>query len=700
MEVKNPERGLTEGLNQQFRDSGLPICTPQSPDLIPVRLPSLTSSVTSSQWRLSCEENSRVSNHPQLIEDTSERKHPTQDSSELDEAAINCATSQTSEIITGSTSPPRSHSPFATLAYDNRKMRPSFSSTSIHLQSMRISHHLRSMSTASINNSICGREGGFVNNIHDKVNTDFEDKQLPRRSRYTSSTGFESKKLPLTWGKVVKDDSSSVYSYVTQASGRSTPDFANNVRRRLSVETIRANMQAPNDSILRFNFGEDTEAASRDPGQIPEQELKKSGKTEIVTVDGGKSTPSLVDTNIKSSRQVSFAASDISIPEKQDLETKNSVILSEAPKVRARLPRSSTRIFLRKKGSINYLDGTEERKYSRSKSMYGLYSADKDIKYLGLSKRRPLGNEISTSFSFSSLKNDIKPFDDLDLDKIEDRSPSSDKTQAFRERKSMHQLKSERREPKRENSTQSHQILGSWSNYPSHTRAERTGTAGPRDLVYSKDFAPQPEGGNSISQMTDQGYKKANMTRATTKSRIAKSKSVTFGKSILKSYARFFKHQSVEFQRHGHGHKSSISVSGVTEHPELEMVASVFPTTTDNKSSQSATCQRSHLLDAKTEDSDSDPNTAKQWSQIYQNCVELSRSSEDVRKWSSSDDKFGDPTEDNAEIKVRKGSAQGHRNSILSSNISLRDSTEELAKIFQETEANECAKVLRIARDD
>lgn len=635
-----------------------------------------------------------------MIEDTSERKHPTQDSSETGEAAINRATSQTSKIVTGSTSPPRSHSPFATLAHDNRKMRPSFSSTSIHLQSMRISHHLRSISTASINNSICGREGGYLNNIHDGSNTVFEDKQLPRRSRYTSSTGFESKKLPLTWGKVIKDDSSSVYSYITQASGRSTPDFANNVRRSLSVETIQANTQAPNESILRFNFGEDTDAASRDPGQIPDQELKNSGKNEIAAVDGGKSTPSLVDTSIKSPRQVSFAECNESIPEKQNLETKNSVISSEAPKVRALLPRSRTRIFLRKKGSINYLDGTEERKSRRSKSMYGLYSADKDSKYLGLSKKHPLGNEISTSFSFSSPKRAAKPLDDSDLDKIEDKAPSSDKIQAFRERKSMHQLKSERRETKRENSTQSHQNLGSWSKYPSHTRAERTGTAGPRDLVYSKDFAPLSEGGYSISQMTDQGYKKANMAKATTKSRIAKSKSVIFGKSILKSYAKFFKHQSVEFQRYGHGHKSSISVSGVTEHPELEMVASVFPTTADSKRSQSATCQRSHLPDVRIEDSDSDPNTAKQWSQIYQNCVKLSRSSEDVSKWSSSDDKFGDLTKDNAEIKVRKGSAQGHRNSILSSSISLRDSTEELAKIFQETEANECAKVLRIARDD
>ena len=704
--VKNPESGLAEILNQQRRDSSLPICAPQSPDLVPVRLPSLTSSVTTFQWRLSHEENPQFHNHSQA-EDTTRSKCSLRDlslprDSKIDEAAIYCATSQPSETNIRSTSPLRSHDLLATLACSNSEMRPSFSDTSIHLQSMRISQHLRSMSTASIDNSICGREAG---SIHNGTKTVFEDRQLPRRARCTSSTGFESKNLPLTWGKVVKDDASSIYSSVTQASGSSIPSSSNNIRRRLSVETVRAGMQSPTESILQFNFGEGADATPRDPGWIFEHELKNSSGNEIAAIDGGRSTPSLADTNTRSLRQFSFAVHSLPVPEKQNLVTKKSGILNGGNNFRGLLPRSRTKTFLNKRDSINNLDGTEERQSRRSKSMYGLHSEDKDFKFLGLLKKHPLENKISMSFSFSSPVSAAKSLNEeayrtSKLDKIEEKSPGHDETEAFRQCKSMHQLKPECRENLRGKSAPSQQNSGSWSKYPSRTRAERNGNAGPRDFVYPKDFALQPKGESSSNRVKDQSSNKANTSKRSKKSRIAKSRSVIFGKSVLKSYARLFKHQSVEFQRYGHGHKSSISVSGVTEYPELEMVASIFPTTTDNNGSQSATCQRSNLTDTRTADRGPDSNAARRWSQIYQSCVELCRSSEDVSKWSFGEDKVGDPTEDSFELKARSGSAQGHGNSIQSSGKSVRDSTEELAKVLQETEANEYAKVKQIAQDD
>ena len=625
--------------------------------------------------------------------------------SESNEAARRYYASRSSVTTTESIPPPQCHIPFAPLACNSGEMRPSFSGTSVHLQSMRISKHLRSISTASINNSICNREADCSNIIHDGINVDLVDKQFPRRTRCTSSTGFESTNIPLTWGKVVKDNASSIYSSLPQTSGRNTPDPAFNVRRRPSAETVRISMQTPDVSASRFNFGEDTEITPRDSGWILEQELKHSGKNEMIAFDGGRSTPSPAETDPKSSRQVSFTLHDIPALGQRDLVTKKSIIQNGAHNFRALLPRSSTRIFLRKKDSINNLDGTEERQSKRSKSMYGLHSADKDLKYSGLSKKYPLDNEISTSSPFSSPTNAAEPlyeetYQVSNLHKIEENPPIKDEALAFRQHKLMHRLKSKSRENGQENSTQSHYESDSWNKYPSHTRAERNEVAGLSDFVYPKDFAPQLKAKISFNGMADQNSKKASTSKRTKMSRIAKSRSMIFGKSVLKSYARLFKHQSVEFQRHGHGHKSSISVSGTTEYPELEMIASVFPTTADTNSSQSAPRQKSESPGNDSVDRGQGLNAARQWSQVYQSCIELFRSSEDVSKRNSSEDKVENPTEDSFEIKIRSGSAQGYRNSISSSSRSLRDSTEELAKVFQETEASECAKVLQIAEDD
>lgn len=133
------------------------------------------------------------------------------------------------------------------------------------------------------------------------------------------------------------------------------------------------------------------------------------------------------------------------------------------------------------------------------------------------------------------------------------------------------------------------EIIGAWGRYPSHTRHDRTASAGKADNVQPRDFAL--EAAIKFASATDDedlvdpterrlstpllpGEKRKK--RKVGSSRIAKSNSMTFGKTLMKNYAKMFRSQSTEFQRHGRGHRSSIASGGILEHPELELLPHVW----------------------------------------------------------------------------------------------------------------------------
>ena len=132
-------------------------------------------------------------------------------------------------------------------------------------------------------------------------------------------------------------------------------------------------------------------------------------------------------------------------------------------------------------------------------------------------------------------------------------------------------------------------IVGAWGRYPSHTRHDRTASAGKADNVQPRDFAL--EAAIKFASVTDDedlidpterrpstpllpGEKKKQ--KKVGSGRIAKSNSMTFGKTLMKNYAKMFRSQSTEFQRHGRGHRSSIASGGILEHPELELLPHVW----------------------------------------------------------------------------------------------------------------------------
>ncbi|KAF2742562.1 hypothetical protein M011DRAFT_481604 [Sporormia fimetaria CBS 119925] len=195
------------------------------------------------------------------------------------------------------------------------------------------------------------------------------------------------------------------------------------------------------------------------------------------------------------------------------------------------------------------------------------------------------------------------------------------------------------------------ETLGAWGRYPSHTREERAGSAGPRDSVTTRDFALEaaisfakgedeeidPMELGPVSPPSGKKKKRVGTTR------MSKSNStLSLGKTLMKNYTKIFKSQSVEFQRHGYGHRSSIAAGGNLAFPELELLPSVWgdvneesagpdeepPRLSDKgkgkqKAQDSASTLRAsgHLsLDGVTDGGKLD-DPARVWSSYYEDCI-------------------------------------------------------------------------------
>ncbi|KAF1814553.1 hypothetical protein P152DRAFT_500437 [Eremomyces bilateralis CBS 781.70] len=125
--------------------------------------------------------------------------------------------------------------------------------------------------------------------------------------------------------------------------------------------------------------------------------------------------------------------------------------------------------------------------------------------------------------------------------------------------------------------------LGVWAQYPSHTREERTGSAGLADNVIVRDFAVE----QSTPRKSGPIFRPSSTPRLWLRRQrrgigLPKSRSIDFSKSIFKKYARIFSPQSDEFRHQGHGHRSSVSARGALRYPDLELLPPVFPDSTSS----------------------------------------------------------------------------------------------------------------------
>ncbi|KKY23869.1 hypothetical protein UCRPC4_g02682 [Phaeomoniella chlamydospora] len=115
----------------------------------------------------------------------------------------------------------------------------------------------------------------------------------------------------------------------------------------------------------------------------------------------------------------------------------------------------------------------------------------------------------------------------------------------------------------------------SWARFPSHTRNERAGNAGPADSVDTRDFSPWSQD----FCMVGDHYFDAAKERPAIKGN-SKSNSMNFGrrtaKNMWKQWTRLYRSHSSDLRRFRAGHRSSISKGGAVEFPELEIIPGFF----------------------------------------------------------------------------------------------------------------------------
>lgn len=110
--------------------------------------------------------------------------------------------------------------------------------------------------------------------------------------------------------------------------------------------------------------------------------------------------------------------------------------------------------------------------------------------------------------------------------------------------------------------------LESWSRYPSHTRAQRNGSAGILDQVYTRDFAvpclPSPD---EPAREKD--------GNADPRKRVSRMRNLLLRRKFKTDVPDFFSTRSTNFRRPHRGHRTSVSTGGALEYPELELLPAV-----------------------------------------------------------------------------------------------------------------------------
>jgi hypothetical protein len=551
----------------------------------------------------------------------------------------------------------REHVPFApkeVASEDTEALDESEARRSVHLYSMRISHHLRSGSLLSWDNvadapDLPNPPRAFRDrSVSDLSRMSQEQKPLPRHERQTSSSGFASVRVPSKWGNVVsqevREDKSSVYSSRPQSPPDSFGGSMINVSQVITDRAKNSSIDLPSPRPRRSNsYPTDNDETPR-----PAHRYGLTGLRDVTTysaITGPSTEPSHIARNnsVASTKVSKFREEFSPSPPKKKLIPSSSIMKYLNPKRSSVRSHSEANIKpstlgLAVDGLLEVPDPAGNRERRQSKS---IVSMEAEQKALGHDKQSspmwnralkkyqderatmflPKNKELATQSSpirersgsisvprpsveeeappppqkFGTAKRFSAPL-------LEPPSPGSlaphETPSFFSRRTALVRSASEDVSPSQELQMSFHrqsdnaETVGAWGRYPSHSRAERTLSAGRMDLVDSRDFALEAAinfatGKNSNGDEDDidptqrpptppllPGEKKRKKKVGHT--RMAKSNSMTFGRNFFKNYAKIFRSQSIEFNRHGHGHRSSISTGGTLRHPELEMLPDVW----------------------------------------------------------------------------------------------------------------------------
>ncbi|KAF1926088.1 uncharacterized protein M421DRAFT_102707 [Didymella exigua CBS 183.55] len=527
---------------------------------------------------------------------------------------------------------------------------------SVHLHSMRISHHLRSGSLLSWDQLADAPELPSPTRpyrertVSDQSRVSRPNRQLARHERQTSSSGFASSKVPSRWGKVLSGDqdvrgdmASSIYSSRPQSPPDSFVASLTSLGRAGTGHDEFGGASIHSPRTRRSNsFPTDNEDT---PRAIP-----RYGLSNLRAVEGVPVTSSLLDTPSSLSRKNSVADTKKSkfreefspSPPRKKITPSESIMKFLNPK---RLSgRSQSEASLKPDSPIRTGDATfdsldvpTDRKRRQSHSMLSLQveqSAlvkDKGADHVWDQALKAHQEEKASMFlpKNRDLAAHANPFRERSGSIMTRRSAHEDRvtvtpeapnasgslfapsfTPTFAPRAALpEELSCPRPTSRRsavananedtndrdvsvifEKQGDSPEIVGSWGRYPSHTRDERTNSAGKVDRVESRDFALEAAIRFASSQDVDEdlidpterissmplmpGEKKRK--KKVGSGRMAKSNSMTFSKQFLKNYSKIFKSSSTEFRKHGRNHRSSITTGGVLEFPELEVLPEVW----------------------------------------------------------------------------------------------------------------------------
>ncbi|KAL5443347.1 hypothetical protein PMIN06_008727 [Paraphaeosphaeria minitans] len=528
---------------------------------------------------------------------------------------------------------------------------------SVHLYSMRISHHLRSGSLLSWdttadeselpspNSPFCDRSFSNLSRVS------HSQRQPSRHERQTSSSGFASSRVPPKWGRVLtndlQEDKSSIYSSRPQSPPDSPLESFGGSMINLSqtpkhpISTAQSSLDLVR--VRRSNsYPTDNDETPKPPRRHGLTNLRDVASYSGLTRRSNETTRLVRGNSVANTGKSKFREEFSPSPPRKKLIPSASIIRFFTPKRNSLCSQSeatmkSGDLIPEFDGSLEVPDIAMQRERRNSKSAISL---EAEQKALGKDKKanavwdRALQSYQDEKAAMLLPQNNLAAH----TSPFRERSGSVSRPRVSEEPEMARKMSTPKRfsaplldppspgavefedlpslftrrtafigsdpttiDPNQEaqlrfaQQTDTIDTVGSWGRYPSHTRADRTFSAGHQDQVETRDFALEAAIKFATSKNTDgddaeeeeidpatrpvtppllPGQKKRKKKVGHT--RIAKSHSMTFGKSLLKNYAKIFRSQSIEFHRHGQGHRSSITTGGTLEYPELEIVPDVW----------------------------------------------------------------------------------------------------------------------------
>lgn len=515
---------------------------------------------------------------------------------------------------------------------------------SVHLYSMRISHHLRSGSLLSWDNLADAPDlptppRAFRDrSISDLSRLSQTHRKLSRHERQTSSSGFASSKVPSKWGRVVpndfREDKSSIYSSRPHSPPDSLGGSLINLSQAATRQDAAKNASEDLTTLRRSNsYPTDNDETPRPVPRHGLTNLRDVTCSSSIDQPSNESAPLARNNSVASTKKSKFREEFSPSPPKKRLSPSASIMRFFNPKRSS--VRSQSEVILKPDvptavdGSLEIPQAATRHERRLSKSLMSLESEreamgkeananpiwDKALKsyqderaamFLPQNKNLAVHSspirERRASVSNPEAKEEDAPARKLSTKRYSAPllSPvtSGDLPSSCTRRAALISTGTDDIDPGKKTQMRFDQqidtasTVGAWGRYPSHTRDERTSSAGHGDHVETRDFALEAAikfaMGNNSDMADDEidptarpvtppllpGQKKRKKRVGNT--RIAKSHSMTFGKTFLKNYARIFRSQSIEFQKHGHGHRNSIAAGGMLEYPELELIPDVW----------------------------------------------------------------------------------------------------------------------------